>query len=78
MVTNLMEGMTVKCEQYWPEKGNTINVGPFGITTVEEQTFPYYVIRKLNIKVSIVYIHVADVDILFICTTFTSLKIELV
>ena len=53
MVTNLREGTTTKCEQYWPEKGNELYFGPFKVSTVEQHTFPYYVIRKILLEVSL-------------------------
>ena len=56
MVTNLKEGMKVKCEQYWPEQGHNIQLGPYMVTNVEQQCFPYYIIRKLLLKVSILWI----------------------
>ena len=54
MVTNLKEGMKVKCEQYWPEQGQEKQLGPYTVTTVEQQCFPYYNIRKILLKVSII------------------------
>ena len=57
MLTNLKEGTTIKCEQYWPDEGTETQFGPFKVSTVEQQTFPYYVIRKLHIKVSIANIN---------------------
>lgn len=52
MVTNLREGMRVKCEQYWPKRGEAIRLGPYMVTTVEQQCFPYYVARKVLLKVN--------------------------
>ena len=52
MLTNLREGTTTKCEQYWPEQGNELYLGPFKASTVEQHTFPYYVIRKILLEVS--------------------------
>ena len=52
MVTNLREGSTVKCEQYWPDKGRDFQqLGPFKIATVAEEIFPHYAIRKITLKV---------------------------
>ena len=54
MVTNLKEGMKVKCEQYWPEPGQDLQRGPYMVTTMEQQCFPYYTARKILLKVSII------------------------
>ena len=51
MVTNLKESNKKKCEQYWPESGST-NFGPFKITLTEQQVFPDYTIRTLQLTVS--------------------------
>ena len=38
MVTNVKEGKTKKCEQYWPDEvGNSQSYGPFNVTVVEYQ-----------------------------------------
>jgi protein tyrosine phosphatase len=52
MVANLKEGMKIKCEQYWPEQGHNMRLGPYMVTTVEEQCFPYHITRKILLKVS--------------------------
>ena len=51
MVTNIMEGLHKKCEQYWPETGSK-ECGPFKITLVDRQPFADYTIRTFNIAVS--------------------------
>ena len=51
MVTNLKESNKKKCEQYWPESGST-SFGPFKITLTEQQVFPDYTIRTLQLTVS--------------------------
>ena len=53
MVTNLKEGMKVKCEQYWPDQGHDMQLGPYKVTTVEQQRYPYYIMRKLLLRVNI-------------------------
>ena len=60
MVTNLREGMRVKCEQYWPERGNTMRLGPYMVTTMEQHSFPYYIARKILLEVSISTILLMD------------------
>ena len=52
MVTNLREGMKEKCEQYWPERGNSLQQGPFKVSIVEQHIFSYYTIRTLQLSVS--------------------------
>ena len=54
MVTNLKEGMKVKCEQYWPEPGQDVQLGPYMVTTVQQQCFPYYTVRKIVLKVNMI------------------------
>ena len=54
MVTNLKEGMKVKCEQYWPEPGQDVQLGPYMVTTVQQQCFPYYTVRKILLKVNMI------------------------
>ena len=46
MLTNCEEGGKVKCEQYWPESGNT-NFGPFHVIITDKQILADYTIRKL-------------------------------
>ena len=57
MVTNLREGMKVKCEQYWPEQGCEMQIGPYMVTNVEQQSFPYFNIRKIQLQVSFPWIY---------------------
>nr|XP_034322286.1 uncharacterized protein LOC105328158 isoform X3 [Crassostrea gigas] len=50
MVTNLMEGATVKCERYWPEiDGSKITKGKFSIHLVSTKTYAYFAIHQLKV-----------------------------
>ena len=51
MVTNVIEGKTKKCEQYWPECGHIKTCGPFELSVVEEQIFADYIIRSIQLVV---------------------------
>ena len=54
MVTNIIEGWTKKCEQYWPESASEgKSFGPFNLSLVEENIFADYTIRTIQIKVQI-------------------------
>ena len=52
MVTNIKEGMTKKCEQYWPEGGSGKSYGPFNVSIVEQHIFADYTIRAIQLVVS--------------------------
>ena len=52
MVTNIMEGKTKKCEQYWPEGGSGQSYGPFNVCVVEQQIFVDYIIRTIQLVVN--------------------------
>ena len=52
MVTNIKEGMTKKCEQYWPEGGSGKSYGPFNVSIVEQHIFADYTIRTIQLVVS--------------------------
>ena len=40
MVTNIKEGKTKKCEQYWPaESGSGQSYGPFNVTVLEQHIY---------------------------------------
>ena len=53
MVTNVKEGKTKKCEQYWPDKvGSSQSYGPFNVTVVEQHIFADYTIRTIQLVVS--------------------------
>ncbi|XP_078328090.1 receptor-type tyrosine-protein phosphatase T-like [Crassostrea virginica] len=50
MLTNLIEGVTVKCTQYWPESMKARLHGDFVIKNVKEKEHAFYVIRKLSVS----------------------------
>ena len=53
MVTNIKEGKTKKCEQYWPaESGRGQSYGPFNVSVVEQHIFADYTIRTIQLVVS--------------------------
>jgi protein tyrosine phosphatase len=54
MVTNLKEGhqKIKKCERYWPVTGSS-SYGPFKVTLTEQQVFPDYTIRSMQVTVSL-------------------------
>ena len=51
MVTNIMEGNHIKCQQYWPESGKQ-QFGPFQVTITDQQIFADYTIRTFLVTVS--------------------------
>ena len=51
MVTNVMEGNRIKCQQYWPESGKQ-QFGPFHITITDQKIFADYTIRTLSVLVN--------------------------
>ena len=50
MVTNLIEGSHIKCQQYWLGSGKE-DFGPFQVTITDEQIFADYIIRALSVSV---------------------------
>ncbi|XP_078329023.1 receptor-type tyrosine-protein phosphatase epsilon-like [Crassostrea virginica] len=50
MLTNLKEGVKVKCTQYWPENMKARVHGNFVIKNTEEKEYAFYVIRKLTVS----------------------------
>ena len=58
MVTNLKEGSTKKCEQYWHKNANVSSFGPFKVSVLEEHIFADYIIRHIRLAVS--FIHILD------------------
>ncbi|XP_022306967.2 receptor-type tyrosine-protein phosphatase T-like, partial [Crassostrea virginica] len=49
MLTNVKEGVKMKCIQYWPEIRKVSRYGNITIRTVEEKQYAFYVIRKLKV-----------------------------
>ena len=62
MVTNVKEGKTKKCEQYWPEGGSGKSYGPFNVSIVEENIFADYTIRNIKLVVIEYYIVITIVE----------------
>ena len=52
MLTKLMEGSKMKCEQYWPNNvGDSTNPKPsLVVTLVQQQMFAEYELRTLQVK----------------------------
>ena len=50
MITNLVEGTKIKCQQYWPESGAQ-TFGPFQVTISDQQILADYTIRSLQVQV---------------------------
>ena len=50
MITNLLEGTKIKCQQYWPESG-VQSFGPFEITISDQQKLADYTVRSLLVQV---------------------------
>nr|XP_034322492.1 receptor-type tyrosine-protein phosphatase kappa-like [Crassostrea gigas] len=48
MLTNVMEGNTAKCFQYWPALETSMDCDNFTLITTDERHYAYYVIRKLK------------------------------
>ena len=66
MVTNIKEGKTKKCEQYWSaENGSGLSYGPFDVTILEQHIFADYTIRTIQLVVNI---------LLMSCLQFLCLK----
>ena len=56
MLANCEEGGRAKCEQYWPESGQK-SFGPFVVYVSDKQIFADYTVRKLEVSVSLLLIH---------------------
>ena len=52
MVTNIKEGKQKKCKQYWPTEGSE-DYGPFTVTLCDTQVLADYVIRTMQLEVSL-------------------------
>ncbi|XP_056002946.1 receptor-type tyrosine-protein phosphatase epsilon-like isoform X1 [Ostrea edulis] len=50
MLTNLKEGVKIKCTQYWPEEMKARAFGQLVVKSVEEKKYAFYVIRKLSVS----------------------------
>ena len=57
VLTNLMEGKRVKCQQYWPEIGAEF-YGPFQITVTDQQILADYTIRSFLVQVCVWFLSV--------------------
>ena len=51
LLKELMEGDTIRCQQYWPDNG-TAFYGPYKVTLEYKQTHSSYIKRMLTISVS--------------------------
>ena len=52
MITNLVEGTKIKCQQYWPDSGAQ-TYGPFQVSITEQTTLADYTIRGLLVQVCV-------------------------
>ena len=83
MVTNIKEGKTKKCEQYWPaESGSAQSYGPFSVTVLEQHTFADYTIRTIQLVVNILLMSCLEFlylkkRFIFECMTFIKLGFQL-
>ena len=83
MVTNVKEGKTKKCEQYWPaESGISQSYGLFNVTVVEQHIFADYTIRTIQLVVNILLISCLEFlcskrRFTFECMTFIKLGFQL-
>ncbi|XP_061185068.1 receptor-type tyrosine-protein phosphatase kappa-like [Saccostrea echinata] len=50
MLTNLQEGSTIKCHQYWPGQGEELDLGLFSIRLEEEKMYSNYMIRTMTLR----------------------------
>uniref|UniRef100_K1R1S9 protein-tyrosine-phosphatase n=1 Tax=Magallana gigas TaxID=29159 RepID=K1R1S9_MAGGI len=50
MLTNLKEGVKIKCTHYWPEETRARLYGNIVIKNVEEKQYAFYIIRKLTVS----------------------------
>eukprot|EP00105_Crassostrea_gigas_P040871 XP_019925019.1 PREDICTED: receptor-type tyrosine-protein phosphatase mu [Crassostrea gigas] len=48
MLTNVMEGNTAKCFQYWPAQETSMDCDSFTLNTTDERHYAYYVVRKVK------------------------------
>ena len=52
MVTNIADGMSKKCEKYWPEDSSVRSFGPFNVSVLEQHNFVDCIIRHIQLAVS--------------------------
>ena len=52
MITNLVEGTKIKCQQYWPDAGAQ-TYGPFQVTISDQQILADYTTRSLLVQVCV-------------------------
>ncbi|XP_076237870.1 protein tyrosine phosphatase 69D [Calliopsis andreniformis] len=50
MLTNLEEYSKTKCAKYWPDKGETKNVGDITVEHIRERAYSDYVVRELKMS----------------------------
>ncbi|XP_056002935.1 receptor-type tyrosine-protein phosphatase T-like isoform X2 [Ostrea edulis] len=50
MLTNLQEGIKLKCTQYWPEGMKAKTFGQFVVKSMEEKKYAFYVIRRFSVS----------------------------
>ena len=70
MLTNVVEGGQRKCEQYWPDQ-EPQEYGPFTVTLADQQVFADYIVRTLQVMVSLAYITITDCMSFFSVSTAT-------
>jgi len=58
MLTNVVEGGQRKCEQYWPDQESQ-EYGPFTVTVADQQVFADYIVRTLQVMVSLILLAIA-------------------
>ena len=63
MITNLVEGSKIKCQQYWPE-GGAQAFGPFQITITDQQTLADYTLRHLLVQVCLFSLYGVNIDVI--------------
>lgn len=61
MLINLMEGDTIRCQQYWPDCGYE-NYGPFQVTITHCKQYSHYCVRQLHLKVFILQLTHSNID----------------
>ena len=55
MMVNVVEDGKTKCEKYWPSrKDGSQTFGPFQVSILNEVTLPDYIVRTLEVCVSLI------------------------